>query len=861
MITAQSYRVFIISALFLFCAILDSSASPVENQLTVLPQPAEFIPSGRSFTVSEDTRIVLCQGCEASDRFAVRELNIWLAELGYRPLEMTAAKLTRGTARGMILLGPPVEGGVVAGFLKEIGVKDAVPGSEKEGEYLIAANETAVVVSAGNAAGRFYGLMTLAQMFYRNDSLTILPGGVIHDYPALALRGISDDISRGQVSTPADMKEIVRFLARYKMNVYMPYLEDMFTFHSHPEFGNNRGALTRGDVAELEKFARSVHVRIIPIFQTLGHYENLLLKKNYRYLAEFPGAHTLSPSAEETCQFLRDVLGEIVPAFSDRYFHIGCDETWEVGLGKSRELVSKSGAGAVYLDHYRKIYDIVTGMDRRVMMYGDMVLNFPDLLSGLPKDIIIVDWQYSGDSYPSVAKFRKAGFDVVVSPSVQNFNRLYPDYGKALPNIENLTRVGFENGALGAITSSWCDNGAANFRQHNLWGYAFAADCAWNPRQRPDFKEAERIFWKNFFAVEDPEVFLEVNSLLASSLGRGFSLYDWWRNPLLQASRDGVIGVTGGSSMPGQKILRDTKRAAEILADAAPGVRANRWLLEILAYEADMGRCLGQKFIWQEEFVKAGKRNPPGPETGRREYYAAWAGSMASQLTGLKERFRAIWLKYNKPEGLDNNLHLFDRQIEIWTRIERALRSGTGLPEAEIQSEWITPAGSNAQGRQKEARSAFFRQKITLDGNSLPEKSILQLMGMTQAEIYLNGEPVGESLFSSFLMSVGENRRAGIIDLSGLLKPGDNFLAAKVTNYEGKVPSLNVYAELTKNGEVISRIITGTNWRGIETAVEPDGWMNVGFDDSAWKTCEKTFINLPVSAPMLRAGFNSRIEM
>ena len=48
----------------------------------------------------------------------------------------------------------------------------------------------------------------------------------------MRVRGISDDISRGQVSNIDNFRRIIKFLARYKMNVYQPYIEDVFKFKS-----------------------------------------------------------------------------------------------------------------------------------------------------------------------------------------------------------------------------------------------------------------------------------------------------------------------------------------------------------------------------------------------------------------------------------------------------------------------------------------------------------------------------------------------------------------------------------------------------------------------------------------------------
>ena len=137
-----------------------------------------------------------------------------------------------------------------------------------------------------------HGVMSLLQIIEEKGRSTIVSGGTIRDFPAEKIRGITDDISRGQVSTLDNFKEIVRTIARYKMNVYSPYIEDLFQFSKYPDIGKGRGALSPAECKELDAYAKKYFVEIIPIFETLGHWENILLQPKYRDLGEFPGAHT-----------------------------------------------------------------------------------------------------------------------------------------------------------------------------------------------------------------------------------------------------------------------------------------------------------------------------------------------------------------------------------------------------------------------------------------------------------------------------------------------------------------------------------------------------------------------------------------
>jgi hypothetical protein len=80
------------------------------------------------------------------------------------------------------------------------------------------------------------------------------------------------------------------------MNTFMPYIEDVIELSGYPTIGVNRGALTKEEIKELHKFAAENFVDIIPIFQTLGHYENILTQPEFVKYAEFAGAASLDIS-------------------------------------------------------------------------------------------------------------------------------------------------------------------------------------------------------------------------------------------------------------------------------------------------------------------------------------------------------------------------------------------------------------------------------------------------------------------------------------------------------------------------------------------------------------------------------------
>jgi hypothetical protein len=404
----------------------------------------------------------------------------------------------------------------------------------KDELYLLTVTPTRINIRAASQRGIMYGVMSLIQLIEQSADHTI-SCFELTDYPDMRVRGISDDLSRGQVSNIDNFRRIIKFLARYKMNTYMPYIEDVFNFKSYPTVGVNRGALTGDDIKVIHTEAKKYNIDVVPVFETLGHFENILSQPEFARFAEYPGSASLDVSNDSIYVILENMLKEICEAFPSPYINIAADESFDVGLGNSKKLVEEKGIAQVHADHYNKVIAICKKYNKHVIMYGDIILEHPEILSMIPKDIEIVDWDY-GDkfSYNHVKKFKEAGFKFYVSPAVWNFTTTFPALSIALPNIQYFTRAGIEEGALGMINSQWGDYGAETFRELNLFPYAWGAQCAWNYKAS-NMSTFSTNFFRDFYGIDDPRI-NHVYQTMSNMYG-DLLWHDVWQYPLMKFKR------------------------------------------------------------------------------------------------------------------------------------------------------------------------------------------------------------------------------------------------------------------------------------------------------------------------------------
>ena len=282
---------------------------------------------------------------------------------------------------------------------------------------------------------------------------------------------------------PSSKLETLQFeaaLGAYlKLNLMTYYMESQFEFAKHPRIGPTNGSLSQHDLAALVAFAKPRQVEILGNQQSFGHFGQILRLPEFAALRE--NADIVTPVREETYQLLDDLYSEQCPLVPFPWFNVCCDETEGLGTGPAREQAAKIGVGGVYAGHLRRLHDLLRDKyGKRMMMWGDIILQHPDHLREIPKDTIMLSWGYDARASfeNQILPFSKSGYEFFVCPGVNNWSRILPDFGVAATNIQNFVRDGVKLGALGMINTDWEDDGEA-INALKWHADAWAAECAW----------------------------------------------------------------------------------------------------------------------------------------------------------------------------------------------------------------------------------------------------------------------------------------------------------------------------------------------------------------------------------------------
>lgn len=824
--------------------------SQPETVLSLIPSPQEVRTKNSSFKITTQTRIILGQGSRTDDRFAAEQINLALTEMKKLELKIVDEENVRRLTQNFILIAPP-DAPLAKEFMRKRSLKLS-PKLKQEG-YILDVDDNGVVIVAESPTGRYYGVVTLLQMIGEKGRSLVIPGATVVDWPLMKMRGITDDLSRGQVSTMENFKKIIRFLGRYKLNVYSPYIEDIFLWKNYPTIGKGRGGLTSAEMRELDIYARKHHVEVIPIFETLGHWENILALPDYAKYAEFPGAHTVNVSDEGVYKMLDEMIGELAAAFSSPYFNMAADESWDVGLGVNKDRVAKSDIATVHVEHYKRLFQILKKYKKKPMMYGDIILDHPKILDKIPKDVTIVDWHYGvSDSYTSPAVFRNAGFPYVVSPAVWNFTGPFPNYINTFVNIQNLVRDGYRNGAMGVMTSNWNDYGGEALRELNYYGYAWTAECAWNPARGTSFEFNQKFFDEFFGSVEAGFLGRTAYTVLSNPFNQ-LNWHELWRHPLLPLRPSTMNWLWRVESV--ESAMPFVQQLAEIMK---PNAGRNEDQIPILEFITRLNLWFAKKMKVGEQIKREwGDTTIANKKDSISTVLLGRTREVLVDLGRLKEEFRSLWLRTNREANLEWLMKRYDRQTSYWEEISDGLGRQALKLDPTIESQWIYHPSANPRLRDSTAvqiEQAFFRKSFVLD--SVPANAWLQLMGDTYANVWVNGREVGEVSARRSLSLIVEHGRVKAWDVAPFLTAGKNVLAAHVRNYERfGSGGVNIYAEFPAGG---IKVVSDSTWLVSDQFAA--GWNEREFDDFGWLNARSQSYPSPVVAPDFRKGRLSWIE-
>jgi len=509
-----------------------------------------------------------------------------------------------------------------------------------------------------------------------------LPCLKIRDRPDFPRRGVMLDISRGRVPKLETLLDLAEKLADFKINELQLYTEHTFAYRKYRSIWQGWGALTGAEIRKLDRRCRELGIDLVPNQNSFGHLRYFLEHPKVKKLAEVSKPYadasgqfvrrptTLAPNHPGTLPFLRGLYAELLPNFSSRFFNVGCDETWDLGRGRSKKLCERLGKGRVYLGFLKKIYREIYRRDRGMMFWGDIILKHPKLIPELAKicssrresahsnqsgltsaattNLLALNWGYEAN-HPfekEAAQFAKAKIPFYVCPGTSTWQTLVGRHDNALANLRAAAKAGKRFGAVGYLITDWGDGGHPQPLAISWPMFLAGAALAWNARI---FDEQKLV------PVLSRDVFADSTGRIAAA---AFKLGLTHKKLGIRAPNETPLGTVIAAPPPPERelfcrnglkwfakiavkkvhaALKEIKKQRVVLSRAKPRSRSGK----IQAWELDLAARMAAEscrfMLWQQALA-AGK----SAEAKR----LAQAG--IRELRALDKEFNTCWPLRNK---------------------------------------------------------------------------------------------------------------------------------------------------------------------------------------------------------------------
>ena len=575
----------------------------------------------------------------------------------------------------------------------EIGARVAVDParvSRAQG-YLLTVGPERIDIAGHDEAGAFYGAMTLRQIA-RQARDGVLPCLRIADHPDIAHRGVMLDVSRDRVPTMETLFGLVDLLSEWKVNQLQLYTEHTFAYRDHREVWADWSPMTGEQVMELDAYCRDRYVELVANQNTFGHLARWMVHPRYRPLCEdddpavflpHRGLYgTLCPTDPGSIALVDELLEELLPHFTSRQVHIGCDEA-RIGLARSRRIVEERGAGPVYLDYVRQVHELVRRRGRTTQLWGDVLINHPELAAELPAGAIPVMENYSADApFGTYAETCvQAGLPFYLSSGINCWSTIIGNTATALANIRRAGESAVRHGAAGVLNTHWGDNGHWQHLPVAFPGYAYGAAMAWAPAANAD---------QDLPAALDAHAFRDaagVMGRLVCELGDVSRCHDavhavgGSHGPLPAWILIGLPGLVEQLAGLSPEALGMAEEHLEQAMAPLAAARMDRPDAETIAAELRNGAGLYRHalHLWAARIRARGtavaKRelSSDAEVWPRRTIDAEYAAlpeparaALEAELAPLVDDFRRLWLRRDRPGGLHDSTGRFERLLAAY---------------------------------------------------------------------------------------------------------------------------------------------------------------------------------------------------
>lgn len=323
------------------------------------------------------------------------------------------------------------------------------------------------------------------------------------------LGAMFDGSQASSLMTNESYKKMMLILAGMGYNMMMLYCEDCYSVDGEPYWGNMRPRYTKEDFQELDNFAYSLGIELIPCMQTLGHLSEAIKKPPYAKISDT--ADILMVGNDDGYKLIEKLIVHMSSCFRSRRIHLGLDEAWNLGLGNYLKKNGYRNQTDIMYEHVEKVYKIATKHGLTPMMWADMFFRAKQENGGyhdtsiefsdedrkkVPENMQLVYWDYyhhhKREYVDMINQHRQINDNIIFAGCSRNVCTFGSHHNKTIVTTNAALSACKETGIKEVFATVWGDDHRESTTFATLPGFMLYAEHMYN--NNPDISDVEKRF-------------------------------------------------------------------------------------------------------------------------------------------------------------------------------------------------------------------------------------------------------------------------------------------------------------------------------------------------------------------------------
>ena len=339
--------------------------------------------------------------------------------------------------------------------------------------------------------------------------------------------GTQIDCSRDAVMNVEAVKLWIDLVSAMGHNTLMLYTEDTYEVDGQPYFGYGRGRFTKTEMKEIDAYAISKGIEVIPSINTLAHLRTIFRWSQYAEIHDCEDI--LLCDDERTYALVDDMFRTLAECYQSKIINVGMDEAHMLGRGKYYDSHGDNRCIDILYRHLQKVSKIAEKYGKELLIYSDMFYSLAthakysdetakvveDVATQIPDNVSLAYWNYynrSVEDYSAIMNIHRQ-----IKPEglwyyggTWNWYSFSPENSYSIAHLSNAICACKNTGVENMIISMWSNDGAECSRFSVLPSVFYASELA---KGNDDEEEIKRKFEDLIGVPFDQFMLLDLTSL------------------------------------------------------------------------------------------------------------------------------------------------------------------------------------------------------------------------------------------------------------------------------------------------------------------------------------------------------------